>query len=353
MAYANVPISLLPDYLNRSTFSSTAIGLQKSTISATTHYFACIFIAPKSGNIQYIGVPIAGVAATPPDLTASLEGVTTTRVPNGSAFGYTLFTPTSGYNWIDVGGISVTAGTNYALVIRDQSVLDGGGTSADATHDATIGWQYSPKNTNNDGFISPLSTYYNGSSNSTGSDIPVIIPKYDDGTIPLGFIPLMSADLGSTTYSSSSTPAQRGIVFSVPFKCKCGGAYAVTAQVNSNSVFTARIRHGITNEVLRSVTFTANLNYNPQDSKVFVQWPDIELEPNTPYRIILAPTTTNGIYDRSLRFNTSDDLSLFTRGVTICRTTGNGTTWTDAPTELTLVSPVITEIYANGRRGIE
>lgn len=353
MAYVDLPTSLLPDYINRSTFSSTAIGLQKSTISATSHYFACIFIAPKSGNIQYIGVPIAGVAATPPDLTASIEGVTTTRVPNGVAVSYALFTPTSGYNWIDVGGIAVTAGTNYALVIRDQSVLDGGGTSADATHDATIGWQYSPKNSNNDGFISPLSTYYNGSSNSTGSDIPVIIPKYDDGTIPLGFIPIINTDLGSTTYSSSSTPAQRGNVFSVPFKCKCVGAYAVMAQVNSNSVFTARLRHGVTNTQLRSVSFTANLNYNPQDSKVFIQWPEIELEPNVPYRIILNPTTTNGIYDRSLTFSSAEDLSLFTRGVTIYRTTGDGSTWTDAPTQLTLISPVISQIYANGRRGIE
>lgn len=353
MAYVNSFITLMPDYLLKGSTVATPLGLSKVTFTATTHYISTIFMAPKTGNIQYIGVPIAGVAATPPDLTASIEGATSTRVPNGVSAGYARFTATSGYSWINIGSIAVAAGTNYSAVIRDQSIHDGGGTSVDASHDVTIGWKYSPKNSDSDGLLSPFSTYYNGSSSTSNSDIPVIALRYDDGSFILGHLPIINADVAfATSFNSGSSPAQRGNSFTVPFKCKCGGAYICLSAVNANSNFSVRLRDSSNNQI-RFVTYTANTNYSNADGKILVQWPEVELEPNKVYRIILNPSSANGLYDRKLTFSASSDRILATNGADIYRTTGDGSTWTDTATELSLITPIITEIYANGRRGIE
>lgn len=352
MSYVDAFLPLLPSYLSHGTSPSTPLELRKVTFATTTKYIASVFVASKSTSIDYIGVPIAGVSATPPDLTVSLESVSAGRVPSATAFAQTLFTPTSGYNWINC-STSITEGNTYALVIRDQSILGGGGTSCDATHDVTMGWQYAPTALSTQGFLSPMSVYYDGATVSFGDDIAVISPKYIDGSIGMGFLPIIGATVGwATTFNSGSTPAQRGNVFSVPFMCKCGGAYVNLAAVNTSTLVTIKLIDGTTNTTLRTKSFNANTNFTGNNGKLLVEWDSVELVPNRNYRIIINPTTGNGVYERTLIFSNIDDIRLSTPGVIMSKTDGNGTTWTDSSTELMIICPIITSIYSNNIRGI-
>lgn len=343
-------LPLIPEHFIPNSESTTIVGIRKTTNSANDSGFGAIFIAPKTGTINSVYINIMGVSATPPSVVVALDTVNSIKTPALDFVGSTNeFVAVSGATWVTLTTpASVTAGRAYAVWLNDL----GATTSVpfDSTHQITAGNAIGYHSSQIGAWSTPTPFSCIGGAFAYLSAIPMVVPRYDDGTIPLGFAPIKSLSL-STSWSSSSTPNRRGNTFKVPFNCRCNGVMAGIQQGSASSdMWVVLSDNG--NVPLSSGFISGGMSWTPQHGGVLVEFPDTALVAEKDYKIYLQPTTTNTITDSFMQFTLESDVQLLTRGIDIKRiTSADGVTWSTVATGLMLITPLISSIYSGGRRG--
>lgn len=206
MTLQALPLPLqYPGYLD----SSINPGVSSTTIDAAGEYVATILNAPKSGNISEIGY-FPATATGSPAVDVRVETAGADGLPSGTLWGANTnasHSPTSNtWAWVTLTAVAaVTKGQVICLKIAYSS-----GTSLQVRRsEVSTGVPYGVLNTG---------------SPAKSASVPIILVKYDDGSIPfVGVLPLSNATV-SQNITTATTPDEVGVKFSLPFVCKIIGA---------------------------------------------------------------------------------------------------------------------------------
>lgn len=128
---------------------------------------------------------------------------------------------------------------------------------------------------------------------------PIVVLEFDDGTFgTIGFgQPISNIVNGSSYHVNSVSFDEMANEFSVPFACKCDGAWASVTCVAAGSNFEFRL-YDASNNLIASQSVDGNVAGSVPNANfnIFaVDWPDVTLTPGQTYRLAIAPTTTNTI----------------------------------------------------------
>lgn len=275
-------------------FNSTTPSFGSFLLDATGEKFSLVMAAPKSGSIHKVHFRV-GTVNTPTDTDVRIEAVSTTDGnPTGTLFGTnTNVTVASGSissnTFISTGALtadaSVTAGDLLAVVIAPSG---------------------SP-NFN----VSSMNTYGHGSS-AVGSDFPyhdhynsgawakskvdasIVALEYSDGSFAYQPDCWPASAVNTHSVSSSTTPDEVALKFSVAAPIRVSGGWAGIAGA------------GDVDYVLYSSDGSTVLATKSRDkdtlSSAFIRWPDhfrfsssIQLSANTTYYLSIKPTSTTAL----------------------------------------------------------
>ena len=138
--YGKDTIAILNLSAGNSLKNSNA-GVSDFTIDSATDVWSAIIRPEKTITIDQVAVLCVSITGAPaPLFRASLQGVTTAGVPDGTILGggspnSGTFTPVLGINWVTLSNsYGTTKNEDIALVIED----DAGGQAADSTHHASV-----------------------------------------------------------------------------------------------------------------------------------------------------------------------------------------------------------------------
>ena len=138
---------------------------------------------------------------------------------------------------------------------------------------------------------------------STSHRPPALVLEFDDGTFGAlgGSVP--AANLSSIAYNSGSAADEIALEFTVPFACKCDGAWFM-GQCASGADFDIVLYDGTT--AIASQSFDANaIIATAQSGAVFASWTEVTLSTSATYRLALKPTTTNSVTAHYMDVNAS------------------------------------------------
>jgi hypothetical protein len=274
-----------------------------TVLDANSEATAFVFQAPKTGTIDRVGFRTATVT-TGDTVTVSLQAVdASTGNPTGTLFG----TNTSGTQvisasddnvWFEVtltAGASVTRGDVLALVVALPS--------SGSTGNMQITRAQTP-------FLTQFpygSNFTGGSWAKTTQGAGCGALRYSDTTWPytLGMFPIASGNgpFGqSNSFSSSSTPDERGSKITMPFPCKVTGSWARASGTTAGD-FTMKL-YDASNTLLASKTFDGD--YNPVAGGVvwYLFDTEVTLAAGDVVRITKLPTTTTATTIQDMTYPT-------------------------------------------------
>src|SRR3990167_1252024 len=241
-----------------------------------------VFQVPKTGNITKVGFR-TGAVTTAQTLRVGLETVdATTGRPTGTQYGGSAVGTQA----------SPAANTFYEVTLGTQA-------SATVDNDVAIVVQF-------DGTIGNLNivsidiwdgTYpyvgrFVGGAWAKTTTTPVMSIEYDDGTHEFcGLYPW--ATYANTTYNNGSTPDERALRFSLPYKCRVWGAEANITTASGDADFV--LYEGTTS--LTSVTIDKDVVGTMSASRcVTKKFPSPQIITiNTEYFLSVKPTSANSI----------------------------------------------------------
>lgn len=186
--------------------------------------YAWIFQVPKTGNIAKLGIGVGAVntaAALKLSLyTVDSAGKPTTTLYGGSASGTTPSVTANTFFEVSLGTpAAAVAGDFVALAVEwDSTVGDIVLFMAGIGMRRTIGLPYLVRN--------------NGSNWYWSSNVPACSVAYDDGSYANVD---SAASVSSTNLFVSSSGNEEGTSLAVPFRCRCAGIWAMSANVSSSS----------------------------------------------------------------------------------------------------------------------
>lgn len=353
MAFITIPdggIFVPPSVLHTGT---TAL-----LIDASGEKFTVVFTVPATGVIDAFGVLLGTVGQAPTNgLKFSLQDVSgADGNPDGVIDQYRVVTSGITTNtWLESGLItsdgtdggtkrSVTVGQRLAAVIEFESFVAGDnvnfttGTSTSVALAEVLGLN----------FCGLFTASWTKSLN-----LPFFALKY----ATLGYVAVVGcypySSLVSTSYSSSSTPDERGNKIEFPFVVKVrGGWFAVNALAGSRDFDC--VLYNSASSVLATVTVDSDWLQSVTGNRVFYVpfSSEITLQANTPYRWVLKPLTTNNTTVLSATVPTAAHRAALPWGDKIAHTERtDGGAWTDTTTARMFGGLVVSSIEANAVEG--
>lgn len=253
---------------------------------------AFIFRAPKAGNIRKVGFRTNTVTTGVVDLDVRLETIdASTGLPTGTLWG----TNTNGLVTIadtDDNKFFVVTLTADATVAKDELV-------ALVIVPPGSGFNFNIASTIAGGFASNMGTPYNAlyttswaKTLSSAGNVGYI--EYSDGSaVPSDFLPVDT--MASTLFNNGSTPDERGNLIQLPFPVRCSGIWASAGLSVANGAFDY-VLYGPSGQL----AFVSN-DSDISDGSATNRWTyrqfttPVELLPDTNYRAVVKPTTTNNI----------------------------------------------------------
>ncbi len=121
-------------------FPRAGVAFTNQALSSAAHKVAYAFSAQATTSINALGIRVGTLTGTAPTYQIEIQGLNATGLPDGaglvgssatfspSALGWTAGT----FQWINIAGVNLTRGVNYALVVRHS-----GGT-VDASNNAGL-----------------------------------------------------------------------------------------------------------------------------------------------------------------------------------------------------------------------
>lgn len=110
-------------------FPRAGVTFSNQTLSSASHKVAYAFNAQATTTINALGIRVGTITGTTPTYQVEIQGIGPTGLPDGtgvigssatfnpSALGWTAGT----FQWLNISGVNLTRGTNYALVVRHSS----------------------------------------------------------------------------------------------------------------------------------------------------------------------------------------------------------------------------------------
>lgn len=311
------------------------ITVATQALSSAAHKVAGIYVAPKTGNIRYIGCNCTAVSGSPA-LDLRIETLTS-GLPSGTLFGTNTnasYSPTvtSSLVWTQLtADAAVTAGNTFAAVVAYTS-----GTSATVAIRMQNGW----------GQNQPCCAVTTGSW-ARQNDPPIVSVKYDDGQIISGATPVNSVDFATLT--SSSTPNERATVFTAPVDCNCIGAIWM-GTYNPGANYTANLYTGTSTTADHSQAVTS-LDIGTgvsQDNEVYFS-SAIALSAGQTYRISVKATTANSVFPWRATFASTNERN-YTYGE-ITSDTRKDSSWIgESTTTVEMIAPLLDDFASGGGR---
>lgn len=294
-------------------------------LDGTTDGIACIFMCPKDGSIDRVGVFITAVNGSSPTYILGLESLTGDE-PSGSYLGGVSpasveTTLSAGYNEVSLDfPFTVAAGAVYALTVRHAS-----GT-ADGVNNVVAAFERNSVLEHTLPYPGRLDTG-SWTMNSSGENAFGGV-RYDDGQYVPGLV-VESAALSNETYNSGSSPGYRGLLWEdIPFDCDIVGAqlhmrtgavdWDIECYLNASGSADAS-----------SSTSSDYNNVNGQQGYRLIMFDPVSASAGDDVRLILRPTSGSNIaYNMISEFPNADALTARNPGM--CYTTASTPgTWTD------------------------
>jgi uncharacterized protein YbaA (DUF1428 family) len=319
-----------------SLFDVSFIGRDAGTqqvINAAGTKAAGVYVAPKAGNIRYIGSSFTALL----DLRAE---TVSSNLPTGTLWGTNTnaaYSPVSTNTliWTQLTADAVvSAGDNIAAVVAYT-----GGTSATCNVGANL-------------FAAPLlpfSALMSGGSWFIQSLCPMVCLKYDDGTIIRGSAPL--SQLTNSNIQSGTNPNERATVFLAPFGCNLIGA-RFPSFVNAGGAFTVNLYTESATSPDATITVAANFARTGTNGVITVYFASaVALVGGTTYRLSVKATAAANVNIERFIFPSTAE-----RDATVGEMwsdTRNGSAWIGATTTTSeIIFPLFGSLDALGDRGI-
>lgn len=349
MAYQRIPGfgMALPGVEHHVFLGAPTLATAGLLIDASTEklaYVGRVFFHARSGtkDIERVGFRFGSVTKSGGSgLTVSLQDVLDTSGPpytpdevqdqtvaiaNGNA-------SFASNTWIRTGTLSanrtVSNGDWLAVVIE----FDGSGRLApDAVNLSCLNLETgsTPFSFSAAGAIFKTGGSWAAVTNGVNSVVPNLVLEFSDGSFGTLWQAVPLSSLSSVTYSSSSSPDEYALEFSLPFPCKVDGAWlvgAISAGANAEVV----LYDGTS--VMEAITVDANRLM----SNTIRRWSnnftgELTLAANTTYRLALKPTTTTSLALSYIDVSDANHFAALDGGTAMCLATRvNAGAW-DAPT---------------------
>ena len=122
--------------------------------------------------------------------------------------------------------------------------------------------------------------------------IPNVLFEFTDGSFGSFEWAVAAASTTSTAYNSGSTPDEHALQFTVPWACKCDGAWGVFNAAAATSNFDVVLYEGTT--ALATISVDGNqVSANNTIRLLRVNFPEVTLATATTYYLSFKPTTVN------------------------------------------------------------
>lgn len=335
------------------------VTLGTQTFDATTDYAVWIIQAPKTGTLDRMEVNIASIATWPTGgVQIGWQGATETAVPtvNDGTFTHSVTGTTSpGAGWWNPGsfvdgGAAKKSVTRGDLLVFAMKVVSGTASFVVNRLD----------NSNFSGGAGLTGKFPIYEANVTGTTVAssnalCCALFYDGESTPVSFDEAIPPVLAMTTQTVvNSDRDYAGLLFQVPFTCKCSGM-KVRADIDADVTFKL-----ITNNAaspLASVTWDKERRYSDGSGYFTIMFTaEVELTINTDYRLIIdnsgsATACTFTVWT----INAAGHRAAWPLGErTALTTSADGTTWADTTTSQPLIAPILSALGdgAGGAGGI-
>jgi len=174
---------------------------------------------------------------------------------------------------------TVTHGEQLAVVLEFQTFL---GSDAFNVQNFTVG------SVNGSSGLSHFTASW-----AAAAVVPNIILEFDDGTFgTLGAQSMPAASLSTDSVNTGTTPDEIALQFTVPFSCKCDGAWLSMYPVGAGRNFDVVLYAGTS--ALVTVSVDAETVAITQRLMIF-HFAEQTLSPGTTYYLALKPTTASNI----------------------------------------------------------
>lgn len=333
----------------------TSSGFTTQAIDASTDGAGAIFYAPKTGTITKIGVLQTAKTGTGPTYRYGVEGVTTTRAPDGTyknaGNAYVdAADPATAFAWRTLGAsVSVTAGDLIAATVRYQS-----GT-IDGSNFITVAVRTTQSITQ----AHPYALTLTAGAWATSLGCPCIALQYDDGTVIFG-VTAASSLTNNSPWTSASSPVYRGTKWTPGVTCQLVGCW-IGARVPDTFDFNILLYVGTASSPAVTVPVVPDLGVgtNAGANPFYIPIPPTTLSSGTVYRLVIEPiAVVSPTTFVNVNFPDADALAAYwgdlkgTTGVA-----GSPPTWTDYDNgtdgyRAYPVIPVIDDVTASAGGGL-
>lgn len=275
--------------------SQNSTGFSPTGLFTSGHRQAWVVRLNKSGTIRQVHIRLGSIT-TPEDLRFSIQGLTTSLVPDGTDTHYVVAPTAAGdaNTWFASGHLTddgtgggakkvVAAGDVLAFVLRFESTVGNLNVNNRVVRASGL-TQLAPANFNN--------STNGGSSYFVNIGFPAIAVEYDDGTFDYqyGCLPAVGTIPSLTT---STSPDEYSIRFKLPGPATVSGLWwnfgtrqlQLSLRTDGGSILRGPISAEHTN-------VTAGIGV--EITQFFAS--RIELDPDTWYRIFITPTGISGIF---------------------------------------------------------
>jgi hypothetical protein len=329
---------------NIYSFGFSNIRLQAATISRAT----AIGFVTTSGTVDTVELGVSSVSA-PSDVKFSFQNVGADGFPDGTVDQFRVLSSGSiADGWLAPGLMTsdgTDTGTKRTVTVGEVIAIVA---EWDSTQSGEV-WINSMTDNNNLFPGMPYGATHNGTSwTRTTIAYTSFTLKYADGTYEalsgLG-APLLSSD--GTTFNSSSTPDEIGLIFSLPVSMAIGGAWVAAYPNADGGDFDTILYDSDGSSVLASYAHDSDFYGQlepPQTHFLPVWWAPVSLSASTTYRLVVKPTTTTNILVRSATFNSAALTGVMGGGEWHLTERTDAGSWTETTTERPFMGLLVTSV---------
>lgn len=330
---------------------------QFTALTIANNRVAFVFQVPKTGTLDWFEVRYGNVTNAPDNgMRFSFQDVDSNGNPDNGEDQYAVATMASvatglwsvlpdymGSTGTGSGSKrSVTRGDWLACVIRFESFTAGDSVvvtllTADTLAAPSSMFKYASQSSDA------------GASYTKQTDRSLDIAlKYDDGTYAcLGWPDVPMLVINTRTFSNASTPDERGLLFQVPFPCRCEGGWV---RVDSDAAWDMILYNAAGSNIASQTYGIKRVSTTGSNGRIYFPTP-VDLTENVDYRLVVKPTSASTIAIYDFDINSNVHLEAIDGGVNWMSTSRTDAgAWTDTDTNRPFMG-IILSAFDDGASG--
>jgi len=299
-----------------------------------------VYMIPKDGTITHLGIYMTQKNGTVPDYNIGLVTLDANGDPTTNAYGNSA-TQTISPSTMDVGWYWIELNTPASSAVQGDIValhIWPTGTAPTSSNFAEFAW---------DGiFVSSLPKQKRFAASWTEDMIASSGLQYNDGDI-VGF------PITAMLYEDLTSTDEFGVYFQLPFGVECNGADIIVISNFAGTESYDVILYNSVNTELASVSITDFDDIDLSQYRVHVSWPDVTLDANTIYRLVVKSTSATSIFGLGVIMQSSAYISQFVPEATTwiaTYRTGAGA-WTNQTAQVPWIGLKVSEIITEVTEG--